>query len=227
MKRVSEMKTIYKIMKNYAYKDMCTCGNCGADFYFGGCCEIKKCPVCGYEHSEVSDNLYKFQERSLMDFFDYVVESVQHFDNKYTKFTMHGKTVTIDFKSSTMTCEDELGNVESCEVDVWILVALCDVYEFRESARRVSEMRTDEIKRALWDFAVAEFEYRLEKYPNADDVYYVEAAEAYFMRDVFWMFIKFMLDLSMDPESAYTLLVKDEKTLNAVFLDALKYAEFV
>ena len=88
-------------------------------------------------------------------------------------------------------------------------------------------MRTDEIKRALWDFAVAEFEYKLEKYPKADDVYYVEAAEAYFMRDVFWMFIKFMLDLNMDPESAYTLLVKDEKTLDAVFLDALKYAEFV
>jgi hypothetical protein len=156
------MKEIYKIMKNYADKNMCACGNCGADFYFEGRRESRKCPVCGYECSEESDNLDDFQECNLVDFFDYVVESVQHFDNKYTKFTMHGKTVTIDFKSSTMTCEDESGNIESCEVDVWILIALCDVFTFRENARirRENEMKCPNCDKGDLDAHELDLDYR-------------------------------------------------------------------
>lgn len=125
------MKEIYKIMKDYAYNDMCACGNCGADFYFGGCCEGRKCPICGYG----SEDDHNFQECCMMDFLEYVVESIQQFDNNHIKFTMYGKTVTIDFESSTMICEDESGKVESCHVDEWVIIVLYEVYEFWESCK--------------------------------------------------------------------------------------------
>lgn len=88
-------------------------------------------------------------------------------------------------------------------------------------------MRTDEIKRALWNMSVEEFDERYDrKYGKKDVQFYSEWASAVFTRDVMWMFIKFMLDLNMDPESAYTLLAKDRKTLDALFEDACKAAEF-
>ena len=86
-------------------------------------------------------------------------------------------------------------------------------------------MERSEVKRRLWDFATSEFENRLSgarKKRSFDEAY----AEASFRCDVFWMFIKFMLDMDMDPESAYELLRQDRRTLDALFEDAVKEAEW-
>lgn len=126
-RRVSEMKAIYKMMKNYAYNDMCSCSNCGVDFYFGGCCEGAKCLCCGCEDSD------KFTPCGITDFFEYVVNSVQEFDDSHIVFTMYGKTVNIDLESSTAICKGESGSVERCDIDEHIINEIRELHKFYES----------------------------------------------------------------------------------------------
>lgn len=88
----------------------------------------------------------------------------------------------------------------------------------------MERMERSEVKRKLWDLATIEFEDRLSKIRKSrsfDEAY----AETSFRCVVFWMFIKFMLDMDMDPDSAYELLRQDRRTLDALFEDAVKEAE--
>lgn len=51
-----------------------------------------------------------------------------------------------------------------------------------------------------------------------------ELVYALFSEQCLWLFIKFMFDMGMDPESAYELLRQDKRTLDALHEDAVKFA---
>lgn len=85
-------------------------------------------------------------------------------------------------------------------------------------------MKATDIKTALWNLAYDEFDKRLSK--KNTDGFSIDHAEDYFVKEMFYLYIKFTLDMGMDPESAYTLLSKDVKTMNALFEDATKVAEW-
>lgn len=123
------MDAICKMMRDYAHNDMCACGNCGADFYFGGCCEDTKCPRCGCEDSD------RFNPCGIADFFEYVVDSVQEFDDSHIVFTMYGKTVKIDLESSTAMYKEGSGNVGSCDIDEHITDEIHELRRFYESCK--------------------------------------------------------------------------------------------
>jgi hypothetical protein len=80
----------------------------------------------------------------------------------------------------------------------------------------------DRTRQALKDMISCEFARRLSRTKN--DRFFFDWAEAAFSRDMYRMFIKFMLDLGLDAEGAYELLRKDAQTMDALFEDATKEA---
>lgn len=85
-------------------------------------------------------------------------------------------------------------------------------------------MKATDVKTALCELAYGEFDKRLSK--KNTDGFSIDHAEDYFVKEMFYLYIKFTLDMGMDPESAYTLLKQDTKTMNALFEDATKVAEW-
>lgn len=79
----------------------------------------------------------------------------------------------------------------------------------------------DRIRQTLEDMISCEFDRRSSRTKNR---FFFNWAEAAFSRDMYRMFIKFMLDLGLDAEGAYELLRKDTQTMDALFEDAIKEA---